>query len=218
MAAMARRLAGNLADFQARVQASPGASDIASLATARKHWSGFAATMSRLQGLAEKELKGEMFSTEDQRFLKDTVVIHEREADTSCKTAPDDDGNDDPPDSETTDTVPTVRSYSGWYCDLLYPSASGIDQFMPTVADVHTDSNAGTVLEAGAGRADLVVVAVDNGIDRMAFVGPISTYYEFRQPVDRRMTDEEFKDRLTTSSEADPERPEWFKGIYAPAK
>ncbi len=95
------------------------------------------------------------------------------------------------------------RTYTGWYCDLLYPQPEGIDEFVPTVADVHTNpidppfsEHGAQVLEVGVGRADLIVVAIDNGKDRMAFVGPTYTYYEFAQPVNDRMTDEEFKARL----------------------
>jgi Protein of unknown function (DUF3160) len=34
-------------------------------------------------------------------------------------------------------------------------------------------------LEVGVGDVDVLIVAVDNGRDRAAYVGPVYSYYEF---------------------------------------
>ncbi len=202
--AMARRLAGNLSDFESRFQPVAGKAlvvgDVSStVSPARRHWSSFAATMARLQRLAEQELKGEKFSAEDADFLKGTVNIRDERISDGC------------------DGFTNKKAYSGWYCDLLYPKPSDIDQFAPTVADVHTNSNApASVLEAGAGPAEFAVVAVNNGDDRMTFVGPVSSYYEFTRSASDRLTDERFKSEFLDGRE--PERPAWISAFKGRAK
>jgi hypothetical protein len=88
-----------------------------------------------------------------------------------------------------------------------------IEKFEPTVADVHTDPNGHEVLQVGVGHVNLALVAVDNGGDRMAFVGPVYSYYEFRQPATERMTDKEF--RALLGSNREPSQPEWIR-VFEP--
>lgn len=137
-------------------------------------WGHTAEMMRTLERLSRKELAGEPFTVEESGMLRKTIASKES-------------GDRDYDHS---------RDYSGWYCQLLYPRPDGIDKWHPTVADVHTDPNGAEILEVGVGRTDLIVVAIDNGADRMAFVGPIYAYYEFKQPGPDRMTDEEFARRL----------------------
>jgi len=54
---------------------------------------------------------------------------------------------------------------------------------------------------------DLIVVAYkvpDSGI--LIGAGPVMSYYEFKQPMQDRLTDEEWRDTLGSNP---PERPEW---------
>ncbi len=77
---------------------------------------------------------------------------------------------------------------------------------LPMVADVHTDGNTGQCLEEAVGYADLVIVAYmlpDGTV--MAGAGPVFSYYEFKQPVAARLTDESWMDML----DSPPARPEW---------
>ena len=77
---------------------------------------------------------------------------------------------------------------------------------LPMVADVHTDGNTGQCLEEAVGYADLVIVAYtlpDGSI--MAGAGPVFSYYEFKQPVAARLTDEGWMDML----DSPPARPGW---------
>jgi len=81
------------------------------------------------------------------------------------------------------------------------------------IADVHTDPNTMKILEVGCGYVDyiIVVVKMPNG-EMYAAVGPIFTYYEFAWPVNKRLTDEEWRSILE-KGEA-PGRPEWIKSYY----
>ncbi len=75
------------------------------------------------------------------------------------------------------------------------------------VADVHTEPNTGMVLEEGTGYVNMLVVAykVPDGRIFLA-AGPVMSHYEFKQPMDDRLTDEKWREML---KENPPERPEW---------
>jgi hypothetical protein len=75
------------------------------------------------------------------------------------------------------------------------------------IADVHTDSNTEQVLEEGIGYVNLTVVAyrVPDGRILMG-AGPVMTYYEFKQPMKDRLTDERWRKLLASKP---PEEPEW---------
>lgn len=78
---------------------------------------------------------------------------------------------------------------------------------LPMVADVHTDGNTRQCLEEAVGYADLAVVAYklpDGTV--MAGAGPTFSYYEFKQPISQRLTDEGWMDMLETGP---PARPAW---------
>jgi hypothetical protein len=74
------------------------------------------------------------------------------------------------------------------------------------VADVHTDANTGQVLEEGVGYVGLVAVAYPLPGDRLLLAaGPVFRYYEFKQPMDDRLTDEAWREMLAASPPAEPE-------------
>ena len=81
------------------------------------------------------------------------------------------------------------------------------------VADVHTDTNSGNVLEEGVGYVKLIVVAykVPDGRVLMG-AGPAFSYYEFKHPMEERLTDEKWRDLLKTSPPGEPEWTENFTG------
>jgi hypothetical protein len=75
------------------------------------------------------------------------------------------------------------------------------------VADVHTDGNTGAVLEEGVGYVEMVVVAYKLPDGRILIgAGPVMSYYEFKQPMSDRLTDEKWREML---EENPPEKPEW---------
>ena len=75
------------------------------------------------------------------------------------------------------------------------------------IADVHTDGNSGQVLEEGVGYVDFIVVAYKVPDGRVLIgAGPVMTYYEFKHPMNDRLTDEKWRDDVLKTN---PEKPEW---------
>jgi hypothetical protein len=75
------------------------------------------------------------------------------------------------------------------------------------VADVHTDSNTGEVLEEGVGYVNMLIVAYELPDGRILIgAGPVMSHYEFKQPMQDRLTDEKWREMLEVKP---PERPEW---------
>jgi hypothetical protein len=76
------------------------------------------------------------------------------------------------------------------------------------VADVHTEGNTGQVLEEGVGYVDMIVVAYRVPDGRILIgAGPVMSYYEFKQSMQNRLTDEQWRELLKSEQ---PERPEWY--------
>lgn len=95
---------------------------------------------------------------------------------------------------------------------VLGVSAKGKETTM--IADVHTDTNTRQVLEQGLGYVDLVVVAVpDEYGDLICAAGPMLSYYEFKHPMDDRLTNELWKDMLGSGDI--PDKPLWTASFYA---
>ena len=78
------------------------------------------------------------------------------------------------------------------------------------VADVHTHSNEEMVVEEGVGYIDLIFVATEypNGSIVLS-IGPVFSYYEFKWPMDDRLTDEAWRTLLDSVDK--PDRPPWFQ-------
>lgn len=82
------------------------------------------------------------------------------------------------------------------------------------VADVHTDQNSQEVLEEGVGYVELMVAAYklpDGTI--AAGAGPSFSYYEFRHPMDDRLTDEAWREILKKGDA--PSQPPWTDSYRA---
>jgi len=82
------------------------------------------------------------------------------------------------------------------------------------VADVHTDTNSPPeVLEEGVGYVDLILVAYKVPDGRTIIgAGPTLSYYEFKQPINNRLTDEQWKEMLKSGQT--PPRPTWTSSFY----
>ncbi|MEW6686275.1 MAG: DUF3160 domain-containing protein [Candidatus Edwardsbacteria bacterium] len=80
------------------------------------------------------------------------------------------------------------------------------------IADVHTDQNTKKVLEEGTGYVNLLVVAYlqpDN--TTVIGVGPVFSYYEFKWPMEDRLTDEKWQEVLRQNITLN--LPEWSKSF-----
>ncbi|MFA6525445.1 MAG: DUF3160 domain-containing protein [Patescibacteria group bacterium] len=74
------------------------------------------------------------------------------------------------------------------------------------IADVATDPN-GSVLEVGVGKIDNIYVLVEvDGVVKIA-KGGVYSYYEFPWPLTDRLTDDKWREQLTSGTA--PERPDW---------
>jgi hypothetical protein len=164
----------------------------------------FAAQMLTLQTIATKELAQQPLTQAETDFLKDVVELH-------------------------TAYTSNGREYTGWYPGLFYPNAfqtvayglyQGSDMWDALVADVHTDSpdpfsgDPGAVIHEGVGNVHLLMIAVDNGPDRMVYAGPVLSHYEFEMPADTRMTDAQWKANLRAGQK--PPSTDWTRSYLVP--
>jgi hypothetical protein len=117
-------------------------------------------------------------------------------------------------DPLTEDDYDFIRNFAEELNDIVVGiGARGKETIL--VADVHTDLNSPMeVLEEGVGYVDLIVVAyeVPEG-DILLGAGPALSYYEFKQPIGERLTDEQWKDMLQRGQQ--PPRPGWINSFYA---
>jgi hypothetical protein len=81
------------------------------------------------------------------------------------------------------------------------------------VADVHTDTNSAQVLEEAVGylQAGVVVFSMEESLWFAA--GPVLSYYEFKHPMNDRLTDESWIAMLTDGT--NPSSPSWTSMFFA---
>ncbi len=91
------------------------------------------------------------------------------------------------------------------------PWTSETDDRMAVIADVHTDPNSAQVLEVGSGDPYTIYVIVqdEKGNLRLTRGGTFS-YYEFKHPMNDRLTDEQWQDMIDNNP---PDLPEWMSNI-----
>ena len=97
--------------------------------------------------------------------------------------------------------------YSEWFSEA--------DSRMALIADVHTDPNTDQVLEVAVGNPFTIYVIVQDHEGNLRLTrGGTFSYYEFKQPMDNRLTDEQWQNILDTDP---PTLPNWidtFLPIY----
>jgi hypothetical protein len=81
---------------------------------------------------------------------------------------------------------------------------SEADERMAIVADVHTEGNSGQVLEEGVGDAFTIYVVAPVEGQQVVTQGGVFSYYEFKQPMSDRLTDEAWQ-----ALEPKPDLPRW---------
>src|SRR5215471_15160075 len=72
----------------------------------------------------------------------------------------------------------------------------------------------GCVLTQGVGNVDLLLVAIDNGADRVVYAGPVLSHYEFEMPGVTRKSDSEWRKDIQAGRL--PPRPEWTRSYLVP--
>ena len=98
-----------------------------------------------------------------------------------------------------------------------YQQNQETDKRMAVIADVHTDPVSRNVLEVGIGQPYKIYVALNDGQGgKRIAVGYTFSYYEFRQPMSKRLTDEEWKKAVYghENTDLDSLMPEWCNAIF----
>ena len=104
--------------------------------------------------------------------------------------------------------------YISMFPEHIEEITAGIDEKTKStvlIADVHTDTNTKQCLEEGVGYLDLILVAYKTKEIHIG-AGVTLSYYEFKQPMEQRLTDEEWKEIL----ENPPPRPAWISSFFIP--
>src|SRR5262249_2205255 len=130
----------------------------------------FAKQIEEIKSIAQKQLAQKPLTEAETKVLRDVVQIHRGSG---------------------------MVMYNGWYPKLFYKGTDDSGKSDALVADVHTDVPApplgdpGCVLTQGIGNIDLLLVAIDNGKDRIVYGGPLLSHYEFEMPGMTRKSDSE---------------------------
>jgi hypothetical protein len=163
----------------------------------------FQAQLSMLNAISQKELDQLPLNIEEADFLKNLI--------------------------ERVSAYSNYRQWDGWYPKLFYQNAFFVrtwdlpecDLWDALVADVHTDApdplfsgDPGAVIHEGVANVNLLLIAIDNGPNRMVYAGPVLSHYEFEVPGVHRMTDDEWKAELLIPQK--PPQPEWTKSYLIP--
>lgn len=185
----------------------PGGSDITVELHRRheaqvQHYRNFANIMARLRDLAAKQLAGVPHDAADILFIRSTMNNGE---------------------------LPYYgKTYTGWYPMLFYkdygqelPFSTDInasDRRDLLVTDVHSAPPdplyRGGVLHQAVGDVDLLVIAVDCAGERMIYLGPTLSHYEFTEPGMNRLNNEAWRARVDSTTR--PARPGWTRDYLVP--
>lgn len=91
------------------------------------------------------------------------------------------------------------------------PYVSEADDRMAIIADVHTDPNSRQVLEVGTGNPYVIYVIVQDQDGELRLTrGGTFSYYEFKHPMNDRLSDEEWHEILDSDP---PPLPEWISSL-----
>ena len=101
-----------------------------------------------------------------------------------------------------------LASLKRFPADIMEKITSGTDEKMDLVADVHTDPNTKQVLEEGVGSPFNIYVIVDDSKGYRLCRGGVFSYYEFKHPLDDRLTDEKWQQMAEEGQR--PAQPDWI--------
>lgn len=157
----------------------------------------FAQQVATLHAISVKELDQKELSAEETKFLEDVMQIQRGSG---------------------------FTRYNGWYPKLFYKGGEDSGKWDALVADVHTDvpdpqgtGDPGCVLHQGVGNVELLMVAIDNGKDRMVYAGPVLSHYEFEMgPGVKRKSDSEWRKDIREGKL--PPRTEWTRSYLVPGE
>lgn len=94
---------------------------------------------------------------------------------------------------------------------ILEKITSDTDEKMEIIADVHTDVNTGQVLEEGVGSPFNIYVIIDDAWGIRICRGAVFSYYEFKHPMEDRLTDEKWQEMGEKRER--PNQPNWVRSF-----
>jgi len=94
---------------------------------------------------------------------------------------------------------------------IMMEIANATDSKMALVADVHTDVNTQQILEVGVGNPHKLVIIVPINNKPYLMEGATFSFYEFKENMSNRLTDEEWQQSLKNNSL--PPLQKWFKEL-----
>ena len=139
--------------------------------------------MGRLADLSEKELTGAELTEEEYKFIEHIGSTYRG----------------------------MLRFPHHW--DVTDPFQTEMDREMPIVADVFTNLDAGQALEEAVGWPMEIAAICPVAGEPTVCRGVTYSYYEFRQPMDNRLTDEQWREML--EQQRAPERPTWTSAFVS---
>ncbi len=105
------------------------------------------------------------------------------------------------------DIGPKLERIAKFSPELMREITSGTDRRMAVVADVHTDVNSQQVLEEGVGNPFIIYLIAQVEGKPTLTKGGVFSYYEFKQPMKDRLTDERWQELLAKGQGPKPQ--EW---------
>ncbi len=196
------QLAQDVQQVLTAVPLTPGTSGVAIRAKIVAYLENLAFVSTRLQQLAEKELRLEAFTEQEELFLKSMIKREARYVDGGC-------------------AGPEVEEqWDGWYAHLFYKK----DDNPALIADVHTNATTDPssslypprVLHAATGPVAATLLVVDTDEGMALYVGPAFTYFEVvtagnNANPPKRLTNDQWRQRL--QSNPYPTAPAWTQSF-----
>jgi len=106
-----------------------------------------------------------------------------------------------------------LASLKNFSYQIMQKITSGTDLKIDIIADVHTDINTGQVLEEGVGSPFNIYVIVDDRKGYRLCHGGVFSYYEFKQKINERLTDEKWQEMQKNRKR--PKQANWIKSFTA---
>ncbi|TET24758.1 MAG: DUF3160 domain-containing protein, partial [Candidatus Cloacimonadota bacterium] len=103
------------------------------------------------------------------------------------------------------DQLKGVVSFPPYIMDAI---SDGTDSKMAVIADVHTDTNTKRVLEVGVGKPFKILIVVPINNEPYLMEGATFSFYEFKQELSKRLTDEEWQTMIENREL--PPLQQWF--------
>jgi len=101
----------------------------------------------------------------------------------------------------------TLSSLKSFPEKIMEKIGSSTDEKIDLIADVHTEPNTKQVLEEGVGSPFNIWVVIQDGKGKRLCRGAVFSYYEFKQPMSDRLTDEKWQEMQKEKRR--PPQPDW---------